>query len=135
MLMRITRSSYLSDSVVLEGDFVRPGSLSTNVHRHSPAKKKKKKNELTHWTKSLLLPGYYRQLINTVEFLSLYSKNHLLLSMRTYLFHPLKLRKGRGSSQCAWPHPINGLVNCCKEKVKLLIFPREVRLIVNSGLF
>ena len=43
-----------------------------------------------------------RQLINTVKFLSIYSKDYILLSTHTYLFHPLELRKAEA------PHRVYG---------------------------
>ena len=44
------------------------------------------------------------QLINTVQSLSIYSKDYLILSIHTYLFHPLELRKGKGYSLCVRQH-------------------------------
>ena len=53
-------------------DFVRPGSLSKllNVHRQSPVTKGN--NKPTYWMWSSL---FNRKLINTVEFVSIYTAN------------------------------------------------------------
>jgi len=65
--------SYLIDSGILSGNFVRSGSLSTNQCRHAlPSNKPGPHTGRSH--RSCL---DIRQLINMVEFLSIYSKDYL----------------------------------------------------------